>query len=59
MAMFPVEVDIDAVPAKKPNEPTREAIRELEEGGGKEFQSIRALFEDLGIEAVLGYGSQR
>ena len=44
-----VQSSVVVAPEKKPNAITREAIRELEEGGGAEFKSIQALFEDLGI----------
>ena len=44
-----VQSSVVVAPEKKPNETTRKAIKELEEGGGAEFKSIRALFEDLGI----------
>ena len=32
-----------------PNRATRKAMRELEEGKGRKFESAQALFEDLGI----------
>lgn len=44
-----VQSSVVVAPDKKPNGATREAINELEEGGGTEFKSIRALFDDLGI----------
>ena len=44
-------------PDKKPNAITREAIKELEEGAGKEFKSVQALFEDLGWAEVITAGS--
>jgi DNA-damage-inducible protein J len=36
-------------PVKTPNAATRAAIKELEEGKGKRFESAEALFKDLGI----------
>ena len=36
-------------PIKTPNAATRAAIAELEEGKGKRFDSVEALFKDLGI----------
>lgn len=44
-----VQSSVVVVPEKKPNAITRKAIKELEEGGGTEFKSIQALFDDLGI----------
>jgi len=32
-----------------PNSTTRKAMKELEDGKGKRFDSAEALFEDLGI----------
>jgi DNA-damage-inducible protein J len=36
-------------PVKTPNAVTRAAMKELEEGKGKRYESAEALFKDLGI----------
>lgn len=35
----------------EPNEETLEAIRELEEGGGKRYATVEEMCEDMGIES--------
>lgn len=37
------------VPIREPNEATRCAMEELDDGRGERFESTDALFEDLGI----------